>query len=73
MRWIQRIGLSAAIAAAAVGFLVVEGIFAAEDAMALFAVIASLMLLMRPERFFHPAPNAEPGVQPVRARQSRKH
>lgn len=72
MRWIQRIGLSAAIAAAAVGFLVVEGIFADEDAMALFAVIASLMLLMRPERFFHPKPNAEPGVQPVRASHTRK-
>lgn len=59
MRLIQRVMLSAGIASIAVAFLVINSIFAKEDAPALFSVIGLLMMLMRPERIFHPQVQAE--------------
>ena len=56
MRWIQRIGLSAGIAAVAAWFLVVNGIFADDDARVVFGIIAGLMILLRPDRIFHHKP-----------------
>lgn len=58
MRWIQRIGLSAGIAAAAVWFLVVNGIFAHEDVPVVFSIIGGLMVLLRPDRIFHHKPQS---------------
>ena len=52
MRWIQRIGLSAGIAAVAVWFLVVNGIFAHEDIPAVFGIVGGVMVLLRPDRIF---------------------
>ncbi|MBQ5947532.1 hypothetical protein [Massilia sp. ST3] len=61
MRWIQRIGLSAGVAAAAVWFLVLNGIFADEDALLVFGIIGGLMVLLRPDRIFHHKPRPEAG------------
>lgn len=56
MRWIQRIGLSAVVAALAAWFLVVNGIFADEDALLVFGIVGGLMILLRPDRIFHHEP-----------------
>ncbi|MBQ5941445.1 MULTISPECIES: hypothetical protein [unclassified Massilia] len=56
MRWIERIGLSAGIAAVAVWFLVVNGIFACDDIPVVFGIIAGFMILLRPDRIFQRKP-----------------
>ena len=56
MRWIERIGLSAGIAAMAAWFLVVNGIFADDDALVVFGIIGGVMMLLRPDRMFHHKP-----------------